>query len=178
MEITQQELAYLKLLAKQYPTIQAAATEIINLNAILNLPKGTEHFVSDIHGEYEAFLHVLRNGSGSIKRKIEEIFADTLPARENRRALETSCLPSPKPTLDFSTTRGNPTAHNPERWRDRDKRDFGQDRGGIAANATATTVARESRLARQRASTAVRKLLPFLAIERKKPRRFGLGFLL
>ncbi|HXW00509.1 MAG TPA: fructose-bisphosphatase class III, partial [Anaerolineae bacterium] len=55
MEISEKELPYLKLLAKQYPTIQAAATEIINLNAILNLPKGTEHFVSDIHGEYEAF---------------------------------------------------------------------------------------------------------------------------
>lgn len=84
MEITEKELLYLKLLAKQYPTIQAAATEIINLNAILNLPKGTEHFVTDIHGEFEAFLHVLRNGSGSIKRKIEETFADTLSAKEKR----------------------------------------------------------------------------------------------
>lgn len=84
MEITEKELPYLKLLARQYPTIQAAATEIINLNAILNLPKGTEHFVTDIHGEFEAFLHVLRNGSGSIKRKIEETFADALPAQEKR----------------------------------------------------------------------------------------------
>lgn len=85
MEITEKDIAYLKLLARRYPTIQAAATEIINLNAILNLPKGTEHFVSDIHGEYEAFLHVLRNGSDSVRRKIEDIFADTLSEREKRR---------------------------------------------------------------------------------------------
>ncbi|MFZ0546402.1 MAG: fructose-bisphosphatase class III, partial [Candidatus Promineifilaceae bacterium] len=58
-------LPYLKLLSQKYPTIQAASTEIINLNALLNLPKGTEHFLSDIHGEYQAFLHVLKNGSGS-----------------------------------------------------------------------------------------------------------------
>ncbi len=78
------DLQYLRLLAKQFPTIQAASTEIINLSAILNLPKGTEHFVSDIHGEYEAFLHVLKNGSGSIKRKIEEVFGATLPEREQQ----------------------------------------------------------------------------------------------
>lgn len=84
MEINEKDLHYLRLLAKQYPTIQAASTEIINLNAILNLPKGTEHFVSDIHGEYEAFLHVLRNGSGSIKRKIDQIFSDTLTDRQKR----------------------------------------------------------------------------------------------
>lgn len=103
MEITQQELAYLKLLVRQYPTIQAAATEIINLNAILNLPKGTEHFVSDIHGEYEAFLHVLRNGSGSIKRKIEEIFADTLPAREKRSLITLIYYPEQKIPLILKT---------------------------------------------------------------------------
>ena len=74
MTFTQDDLRYLQLLAKQYPSIRAAATEIINLSAILALPKGTEHFVSDIHGEYEPFLHVLRNGSGSIKRRIEEVF--------------------------------------------------------------------------------------------------------
>ena len=61
--IADKDLNYLKLLAKQYPSIQAASTEIINLSAILNLPKGTEHFLTDIHGEYEAFLHVLKNGS-------------------------------------------------------------------------------------------------------------------
>ena len=55
---SQEELRYLKLLAQQYPTVQAASSEIINLQAILNLPKGTEHFISDVHGEYEAFLHI------------------------------------------------------------------------------------------------------------------------
>lgn len=69
---------YLRLLAKQYPNIAAASTEIINLEAILNLPKGTEHFLSDIHGEYEPFIHVLKNGSGVVKRKIEDIFGNSL----------------------------------------------------------------------------------------------------
>ena len=58
-----ENLHYLKMLARQYPTVQAASTEIINLQAILNLPKGTEHFVSDVHGEYEAFLHILNSAS-------------------------------------------------------------------------------------------------------------------
>ena len=65
---------YLSLLAKEYPTIGDTTTEIINLEAIMNLPKGTEHFVSDVHGEYESFQHVLRNGSGNIKEKIKETF--------------------------------------------------------------------------------------------------------
>ena len=76
------EIHYLRLLSQQYPSIRAASTEIINLSAILELPKGTEHFISDIHGEYEAFLHVLRNGSGSIKRKIEDAFKDSLQSGE------------------------------------------------------------------------------------------------
>ena len=59
---------YLKLLAERYPTISDASTEIINLQAILNLPKGTEHYLTDIHGEYEAFVHVLKNASGVINR--------------------------------------------------------------------------------------------------------------
>jgi len=84
MEFDEKDLRYLKLLAKQYPSIPDAATEIINLTASLQLPKGTEHFVSDIHGEYEAFLHVLRNASGSLRRKIEEHFANTLVEREKR----------------------------------------------------------------------------------------------
>ena len=58
------DLRYLKSLANQYPTVAAAATEIINLQAILSLPKGTEHFITDIHGEYDQFQHVIRNGSG------------------------------------------------------------------------------------------------------------------
>lgn len=84
MIIADRDLQYLKLLAKQYPNIPAASTEIINLNAILNLPKATEHFLSDVHGEYEAFLHVLRNGSGSIRRKIDEIFTNSLLDKEKR----------------------------------------------------------------------------------------------
>ena len=61
------DLRFLKVLARQYPTIQSASTEIINLQAILNLPKGTEHFMSDLHGEYEAFLHIMGNASGAIR---------------------------------------------------------------------------------------------------------------
>lgn len=66
------------MLSKNFPTIQSASTEIINLEAILNLPKGTEHFVTDLHGEYEAFQHVIRNASGVIKRKVEDVFGPTL----------------------------------------------------------------------------------------------------
>ena len=90
------ELRYLKLLAKQYPSIQTASTEIINLSAILELPKGTEHFISDIHGEYESFLHVLRNGSGSIKRRIDEIFELTLDDQEKRNLATIIYTPSRK----------------------------------------------------------------------------------
>ena len=61
---------YLQLLSQSFPTIADASTEIINLQAILNLPKGTEHFLADIHGEHEAFQHVLKNASGNIKRKV------------------------------------------------------------------------------------------------------------
>ena len=74
----QTDLRYLKSLAKQYPTVAAAATEIINLQAILSLPKGTEHFLSDIHCEYRAFSHVLRNGSGAVRKKIDDVFGHTL----------------------------------------------------------------------------------------------------
>ncbi|MCB9418938.1 MAG: fructose-1,6-bisphosphatase [Ardenticatenaceae bacterium] len=84
MDVSPAQLKYLKLLAQHYPTIQAASTEIINLSAKLNLPKGTEHFISDIHGEYEAFVHVLKNSSGSIKRRIDEIFSNSLTERERR----------------------------------------------------------------------------------------------
>ena len=75
---------YLESLATQYPNIARASTEIINLQAILNLPKETEHFVSDIHGEYEQFLHILRNGSGAIRNKIEDVFGNTLCARDKK----------------------------------------------------------------------------------------------
>ncbi len=78
------DLKYLQLLSKSFPSISAASTEIINLEAILNLPKGTEHFLTDIHGEYEAFEHVLRNASGVIRKKVEDIFGHTLREAEKR----------------------------------------------------------------------------------------------
>ena len=75
----------LRILAKQYPTIEDAATEIINLEAILSLPKGTEHFLTDVHGEYEQFEHVLKNGSGTVKRKIEVVLKDKKDAEYKKR---------------------------------------------------------------------------------------------
>lgn len=78
------ELKYLKSLARQYPNIAAASTEIINLQAILNLPKGTEHFLTDIHGEYEQFAHVLKNGSGAVRRTIDEVFENTLSNKDKK----------------------------------------------------------------------------------------------
>jgi fructose-1,6-bisphosphatase-3 len=80
--------SYLKLLAETYPSIQTASSEIIKLQALLNLPKGTEHFLSDIHGEHEAFLHLLRSSSGSLRRRIDELFHDDLTQHE-RNALTT-----------------------------------------------------------------------------------------
>lgn len=75
---------YLKMLARQFPTIRDVSTEIINLQSILSLPKGTEHFLSDLHGEYEHFNHVLKNGSGTVRRKINEIFENTLTDGQKR----------------------------------------------------------------------------------------------
>ena len=73
-----ENLHYLKMLARQYPTVQAACTEIINLQAILNLPKGTEHFISDVHGEHEAFLHILNSASGVVREKLDQIFSTSV----------------------------------------------------------------------------------------------------
>ena len=78
------DLRYLQLLAQSYPNVAEASCEIINLEAILNLPKPTEHFISDPHGESEAFNHVLRNASGYVKRKVEEIFGSTLRLTEKK----------------------------------------------------------------------------------------------
>ena len=75
---------YLHLLSTTYPTIADAASEVINLEAILNLPKGTEHFLADLHGEHEAFIHVLKNASGNIKRKVGEIFGTTIRESEKK----------------------------------------------------------------------------------------------
>ena len=80
----QLEERYLERLSQLYPTIAKASTEIINLQAILNLPKGTEHFLTDIHGEYEQFNHVLKNGSGSVRRKIDEEFGNTLSNKDKK----------------------------------------------------------------------------------------------
>ena len=78
------EFLVLKSMAKQYPTIAAASTEIINLQSILNLPKGTEHFLTDIHGEWEQFNHVLKNGSGTVRRKIDEEFGNTISNKDKK----------------------------------------------------------------------------------------------
>ncbi|MDE7447176.1 MAG: fructose-1,6-bisphosphatase [Lachnospiraceae bacterium] len=98
-ELQQMELKYLKSLANQYPNIAAASTEIINLQAILNLPKGTEHFMTDVHGEYEQFNHVLKNGSGAVRRQIDEEFGNTLSSRD-KKSLAT-LIYYPKEKLDI-----------------------------------------------------------------------------
>jgi len=76
------DMRLLEILSQTFPNSSSASTEIINLEAIMNLPKGTEHFVADIHGEHEAFLHILRNASGNIKRKVKELFGESLSERE------------------------------------------------------------------------------------------------
>ena len=78
------EITLLRNLSHQYPNVASAATEIINLQSILNLPKGTEHFITDIHGEYEQFNHILKNGSGSVRRKIDEEFGNTISNRDKK----------------------------------------------------------------------------------------------
>lgn len=78
------DMKYLQLLSQSFPNISEASTEIINLQAILHLPKGTEHFMADIHGEHEAFLHVLKNASGNIQRKVNEIFGNTMRESDKR----------------------------------------------------------------------------------------------
>ena len=82
------EIRFLDLLSDRFPSIQKASTEVINLEAILRLPKGTEHFLTDIHGEYDTFTHVIRNASGVVRRKIEDIFGKTLRNSE-KNALAT-----------------------------------------------------------------------------------------
>jgi len=93
------DLKYLQLLSKSFPTISDAATEIINLEAILNLPKGTEHFLTDIHGEYEAFQHVIKNASGVIKKKVEDIFGHTLREWEKKELCTLIYYPEQKLNL-------------------------------------------------------------------------------
>lgn len=97
------DLRYLQLLSRSFPTIAAASTEIINLEAILNLPKGTEHFLTDIHGEYEAFQHVLKNASGAVKRKVNEIFGHTLREVEKKELCTLIYYPEEKLQLIKAT---------------------------------------------------------------------------
>lgn len=95
----EKEKKYLNLLAERFPDVQSASTEIINLEAILNLPKGTEHFLSDIHGEYETFSHVLANASGVVVRKIDEVFGKTL--RKKEKTLLATLIYYPKEKLEI-----------------------------------------------------------------------------
>ena len=99
----EKNLAYLKLLSESYPTIQSAATEIINLKAILNLPKGTEYFLSDIHGEYDAFTHLMNSASGVIKDKINEALPDV---SEEEKNLLATIIYYPKEKLDYLQSKG------------------------------------------------------------------------
>ena len=94
------ERRYLERLSELYPTIARTATEIINLSSTLNLPKGTEHFITDIHGEYEAFSHVLRNGSGAVRKKVTEVFGRTLSADDIRELSTLIYYPREKTALE------------------------------------------------------------------------------
>ena len=96
---SEEQVRYLELLAKAYPTQAATFTEIINLQAIVNLPKGTEHFMSDLHGEYEAFYHILNNCSGVIREKVELLFAETLDEQERADLLTLIYYPKEKMDL-------------------------------------------------------------------------------
>lgn len=98
-KFTDQEMKYLNLLSNQYPDMNSAATQVINLKAILNLPKGTEHFISDIHGEYESFNHVIRNASGVIKGHINDTFGTSL--RENEKKSLATLIYYPEKKLEY-----------------------------------------------------------------------------
>ena len=94
-QTTESELRekYLDLLSQQFDSPEKLATEIVNLESILELPKGTEHFVSDLHGEYESFQHVLRNGSGNVRSKINDLYAKTLSQKEIDDLAALVCYP-------------------------------------------------------------------------------------
>ena len=95
--IAEKENKYMNELAKSYPDRSRAISEIINLNAILNLPKGTEHFMSDLHGEHEAFSHIRRNASGVIRRKVDVLFEKTLTSNERGYGLTLAYKKSARP---------------------------------------------------------------------------------
>ena len=108
-ERAEQTMKYLSLLSQQFPNQQSVFTEIINLQAILNLPKGTEHFMSDLHGEYEAFMHILNNCSGVIREHVDEIFGDTLSDCEKGDLCTLIYYPSEKLRLVRAARRDSPT---------------------------------------------------------------------
>ena len=108
-ERAEQTTKYLSLLSQQFPNQQSVFTEIINLQAILNLPKGTEHFMSDLHGEYEAFMHILNNCSGVIREHVDEIFGDTLSDCEKGDLCTLIYYPSEKLRLVRAARRDSPT---------------------------------------------------------------------
>ena len=108
-QMTPERLRYMQLLAKQYPTVQAAGSEIIRLQAILNLPKGTEHFLSDIHGEHEAFAHILNSCSGEVKKKIDERFGYSLSAEDHEDLASLIYYPAEKLAMVADTD--NPERH-------------------------------------------------------------------
>ncbi|MFA4884777.1 MAG: fructose-1,6-bisphosphatase [Desulfotomaculaceae bacterium] len=108
------DLKYLTLLSKQYPTVDDVSTEIVNLSAIINLPKGTEHFLADIHGEHEAFDHVMRNASGVVKRKIDDTFGDTLTAAQKKELATLVYYPQEKITLQKNSMAHLPAAASGE----------------------------------------------------------------
>ncbi len=101
------DMRLLEILSQTFPDIQSASTEIINLESILNLPKGTEHFVADVHGEHEAFLHILRNASGNIKRKVKELFAESLTEKEVRELCTLIYYPEKKLEMIKERADGN-----------------------------------------------------------------------
>ena len=95
----EEELRYLKLLAQKFPSAQSASTEIVNLEAIMRLPKGTEHFLTDIHGEYETFNHILRNASGVVRRNIEDIFRKNINMKDKKQLATLIYYPEEKMEL-------------------------------------------------------------------------------
>ncbi len=97
------DLKYLQLLSQSFPNISEASTEIINLQAIMNLPKGTEHFLADIHGEFEAFQHILKNASGNIQRKVNELYGNTLRESDKRELCTLIYYPDQKLELIKAT---------------------------------------------------------------------------
>ncbi len=107
---TQEELRFLELLAREFPTVQAAGTEIINLQAIMNLPKACEHFISDVHGEHEAFRHILNSCSGVVRERIDALFGNSVSTPDRDQLATLIYYPKDKLKLIL------PTLQDPEEW--------------------------------------------------------------